>query len=218
MIRAEIDFEPLFMRNTDENGYTQVEISDHFAKENSKERAIAELTTKTIKSDQRNQLFLYKLKENGNEKAERIIGWFEKLITIFPNSKIRELPLRVRENNELRDFLSYSLCKLDTGVDNITLEDLDFREFAKKNKIPSETINDLENKGDGMLNYKGDMFFFTQFDGRMHLVKLQFSHQLNGNKSIFDIDNETNGTQRLLDLLPILFRLKEDGHVILFYR
>lgn len=216
MIRTGNDFEPLFMRSTDENGYTKVEISDYFAKENSKERAIAELTTETIKSEQRNQLFLYKLKENGNEKAERIIEWFENLITIFPNSKIRELPLRLRENNELKDFLSYSLRKLDTGVDNITLEDLDFREFAEKNKIPPETIHDLENKGDGMLNFNGEMFFFTEIEGKVHFVKLQFSHKLNGKEKIFDIDNESDGTQRLLDLLPILFRLKEDGHVIYF--
>lgn len=216
MIRTENDFEPLFIRGTDENSYTQVEISDRFAEEHSKERAIAELTTETIKSEQRNQLFLYKLKENGNEKAERIIGWFERLITIFPSSTIRELPLRLRENEEMRKFLSKSLRELDTGVDNIALEDIDFRKFAEKNKIPLETIRDLEDRGDGMLSFKGEKFFFSEIEGKMHLVKLQFSHKLNGKEKIFDIENESDGTQRLLDLLPILFRLQEDGHVIYF--
>ena len=41
-------------------------------------------------------------------------------------------------------------------------------------------------------------------------------HKLNGKVVPFDIDEESDGTQRLLDLLPMLFAMREDSRAIYF--
>ena len=45
---------------------------------------------------------------------------------------------------------------------------------------------------------------------------MKFTHKLNGKTVQFDIDDESDGTQRLLDLLPMLFATRENGHAIYF--
>ena len=48
------------------------------------------------------------------------------------------------------------------------------------------------------------------------LVQLNFMHKLTGKIVPFDSDEESDGPQRLLDLLPMLFAMREDSHAIYF--
>ena len=48
------------------------------------------------------------------------------------------------------------------------------------------------------------------------LYKLEFRHFLNGKRVVFDFDEESDGTQRLTDLLPMIFSLKMKSKQIFF--
>ena len=48
------------------------------------------------------------------------------------------------------------------------------------------------------------------------LVQIKFEHMLNGELVPFNVEEESDGTQRLLDLLPILFSLGKNRHDIYF--
>ena len=69
---TEKDLEPLFTRVTDENGKTEIEIESRFARNKSKDRMLANVLKESIQEGQKNQLFLYKLYDNGIKKAEKI--------------------------------------------------------------------------------------------------------------------------------------------------
>lgn len=63
---------PLFTRVTDENGKTEIDIEAKFARKNSRDRILAEVLKNSIQESQKNQLFLYKLYDNGIKRAEGI--------------------------------------------------------------------------------------------------------------------------------------------------
>ena len=173
----------------------------------------------SIQVNQKNQLFLYKLFDNGIKKVEPIIDWYRNLQIIFPETKVRALPIKMRENTELRTYIGEMLKKMDTGVFDITVasEDIDFHDFAEKLHVPRDIIAEVEEIQSGIVNFAGKYFIFTENDKkRTVLVQLSFTHNLNGRGVQFDIDDESDGTQRLLDLLPMLFFTKENSYSIYF--
>lgn len=218
MIRTDQGFVPMFTRVTDENCITDIEIEAKFGRSNSKDRQLAEVLKSSMKENQKNQLFLYKLKDNGIKKAEKIVGWFENVQVIFPNTKIQWLPIRVKEDSNFREFLSESLSKLDTGVSRISASgaEINFQEFAEKMNLPKELIADIENKESGLISLNGRYFIFFENKNRTSLIQVKFEHSLNNKIASFNIDDESDGTQRLLDLLPILFQMGKKNNTIYF--
>lgn len=216
LIRKEGKFTVLFTRITDENGVTKIEIEDEFAKVGSAERELSDILVRSMQEKQRNQLFLYKLKENGLIKAERVVSWFEDIQVIFPDSKIQGLPIRVKEDVEFREFLSKSLNVLDTGIVEVVAskERIDFHEFAEDVNLPSELVDAVENSKSGLISINGKYFIFLEDEDTTSLIKIQFKHSLNDKHIKFNIDDESDGTQRLLDLLPILFKMEEKSNKI----
>lgn len=219
MVLAENDFIPMFTRVTDSNGKTQIDIESKFARKNSKERSLVEALKEGIQENQKNQLFLYKLHDNGIKKAQHIVEWFKGLQIIFPHTKIQGLPFRMKEDIDFRTFISEALKKLDTGVFNISVvsDEIDFHEFAEKIDLPKEIINEIEDIKNGIVNLNGKYFIFSENKNkRTVLLQLKFEHLLNGTVVKFNIDEESDGTQRLLDLLPILFAMDKKSTVIYF--
>lgn len=216
---AESGFVPLFTRVTDDLGKTEIDIESSFTDKDSKERMLAEVLKESIRENQRNQLFLYKLHDNGIKKAEMIVNWFRSLQIIFPETKVKALPIRMKDDVELRTYIGDMLRKMDTGVFDISVasKEIDFHDFAEKLQVPQEILEDIEEIKNGIVSFGGKYFVFAE-DSRKRttLVQLKFMHKLNGKAANFDIDEESDGTQRLLDLLPMLFAMREDGHAIYF--
>ena len=212
---SENGMEPLFTRATDKNGKTTIEIEQKLAEKDSSERNLAEVLKDSIKANQKNQLFLYKMYDNGIEKVEQIFQWFKHLQTIFPGSSIQALPIRMKIDQDLRDYITKQLQSLDTGVSKVSVvnKKITFDDFAEKYDIPAEVISDMEDIEDGIVNINGKSFFFT--DGK--LLQIKFDHVLNSKTVKFNIDEESDGTQRLVDLLPMLFSIQqEDSNYVYF--
>lgn len=219
MVLTEKDFAPLFTRVTDSNGQTQIDIESKFARKDSKDRILAEALKEGIQENQKNQLFLYKLHDNGIKKAEQIVKWFKGLQAIFPKTKIQGLPLRIQANTDFKTFIAENLKKLDTGVSNISVvsDDIDFQDLAEKLDLPKEIMEEIEEIKNGIINLNGKYFIFSE-DKRKRtvFVQIKFEHRLNGETVKFNIDEESDGTQRLLDLLPILFAMNGKSTFIYF--
>lgn len=209
MILTETGFELVFERKTDQNDKTKIEITSLLAAEGSKERVLAEILTESIKENQVNQLFLYKLADNGVERAEKLFRWFSNIQVIFPESKLNMLEMQVLKNRDLADFLSNMLNKYDTGVKKILAEStqVKLKEILKKMDIPEEIIEDIYDKKNGMVEIQGKLFLFNDDNGEPTLCELKLKHMLAGEAFQLDKEEESDGTQRLLDLLPILFKM-----------
>lgn len=210
MILTENDMVPLFTRVTDTLGRTQIDIEQQFGQE--KERRLAEALKEGIQENQKNQLFLYKLYDNGIKTAEDIVSWFKNLQIIFPKTKVKGLPLRLQQDDDFRTFIAESLKNLDTGVFNLSIasDEMDFHEFAEKVDLPKELIEEIEEMKSGIVNLKGKYFIFAEGKkSRTVMIQIKFEHYLNKRIVSFNMEDESDGTQRLLDLLSILFAMKE---------
>lgn len=202
------DLVPLFTRVTDENGKTEIEIKSKLARSNSKGRELVNILKESIQENQKNQLFLYKLYDNGIKKAETVVQWFKNLQVIFPETRVQALPIRMKADKEMRSYIAKMLEKMDTGVYEISVasDEIDFHEFAQKLDLPKEIVDDIEEIKSGIVNFAGKYFIFSENKKkRTTLVQLKFNHRLNDKSVQFNIDEESDGTQRLVDLLPMLF-------------
>ncbi len=215
---TEKEFVPLFSRVTDEEGKTEIEIESRFAEKKSKERALAEVLKESIQENQRNQLFLSKLQENGIKKAEKIVEWFRSIQVIFPGTKVRALPVRMKADEELRTYIGRMLERMDTGVFEVSVasDEIDFHEIAAKIDLPRALVEEIEEIKNGIVNLAGKYFIFGENKKkRTMLIQLKLTHKLNGRVVRFNIDEESDGTQRLLDLLPMLFAIGKNETVYL---
>ncbi|MCI8567509.1 MAG: ATP-binding protein [Lachnospiraceae bacterium] len=172
----------------------------------------------SIQENQRNQLFLSKLQENGIKKAEKIVEWFRSIQVIFPGTKVRALPVRMKADEELRTYIGRMLERMDTGVFEVSVasDEIDFHEIAAKIDLPRALVEEIEEIKNGIVNLAGKYFIFGENKKkRTMLIQLKLTHKLNGRVVRFNIDEESDGTQRLLDLLPMLFAIGKNETVYL---
>ena len=88
-------------------------------------------------------------------------------------------------------------------------------EFAEKYHISDEIIHDIEEAQSGTIQIGGRYFNFEEGNKKsITFVQVKFEHLLNGKTVNFNMENESDGTQRMVDLLPILFKLKSNEHSI----
>lgn len=192
-----------------------MELSSYLGRKNSKKRRLAELLMETLKKNQRNQLFLYKLSENGFSFAEDIMDWFYKIQIIFPSSKVHMLEMRLMQNEDFARFLSSKLIKYDTGIHKIFAQTkkVQLAQLLKDMDISQEIIDEISEKREGLVNIKGRLFIFNEENGEPMLFEMILEHSLAGKSFPFHKDEESDGTQRLLDLLPVLFGLTSKSSV-----
>lgn len=217
MVLTKDEFRPMFIRETGQNDITTIDIKSLFARANSKDRNLAEVLKDSLQENQKNQLFLYKLADNGVRKAEIIMEWFSNIQVIFPNSKIKMLPMKVMTDDDLRHYLSDKLNGSDTGVSQLLAKskEVTFKELAEKMDISDDEVAIIQSKKSGIVEIGRKLFLFSEKNKQTQFIQLKFEHILNDRKVEFNIDDESDGTQRLLDLLPMLFKLSE-GNMMYF--
>lgn len=204
---------PLFTRLTDLKGTTNIEIMSAYSKQKSKSRNIAELLKDTVKE---NQLFLTKLYDNRlhTHDIDFIINWFENLQIIYPSTNVHALPLRVKNDEAFSTFLSENLANMDTGVHNISVatEEYSMEKFKEKFGLPDELIQDIEEKQTGVLSINGQYFIFSDNKNGQPImfVRLKFEHILKDNSFSLNLEEESDGTRRIINLLPILFKIDDN--------
>lgn len=219
LCQGERDLTPLFSRQTDEQGKTEIELYAGLTREGTRERELAEILTEGLGAQQSNQLFLRRLSENGVKRAEQVIAWFETVQVIYPDSQVQALPLRMQRDSNFKEFIAESLKKLGTGVTGVTVarDEVDFYDLAGKMALPETLVEKIEEMGDGIISYDGKYFLFEGGEGSQTvMLQLKFQHLLNGKVVSFDWKDESDGTKRLLDLLPILFWIKERKNAVFF--
>jgi len=216
MVLSSEGFKTMFTRVTNDINETKIEVTSRLARNNSKSRNLIDALKEGMKENQKNQLFLYKLFDNGVKKAEKIVSWFEKINFIYPGTKLQGLPIKVSMDSEFSEFLSDNLRLLDTGIYKIaaSTKKISFQDMIDKMEIPNEVAEEIEGLKNGILNIDGKYFIFSEDENSILFVQLKFEHHLNNSSYDFSREDESDGTKRLLDLLPILFRLNRSTETI----
>ena len=132
-----------------------------------------------------------------------VYRWFERLIIVSLRSYYSQLAKRINEEPDFKQFVSDLLSMADTGISGI---------IGKKEEItPEQDLREhLREIQDNIL------FERTQNSDKKYLYYLQSEHVTNQGKIIeFPIKFESEGTRRLLHLLPILYMVTQKDQIFI---
>lgn len=199
----------IFNRKEKDN-QIEVEGFDFFTPE---ERDIIPLLSKTIGNQQKAKSFLYKLHDNNVKSIEKAYAWLSGLIFVFPTSKYAVKAVRISEDENYRMSLSNYLKKYDTGIEktyadtSMSLDDAVTR-YGMPRKVVEE-IYEIAKKSESsdignLLEFDNDLFDIRIKNGKIVVCKIRNFHKLNNNEVTLDLTEESSGTRRLFDLIPLL--------------
>jgi uncharacterized protein len=174
-----------------------------------------------------NQLFLTEAIDRNVTILEPIEQWFRDVLTIIPaESAHASLEYLILSDKLFVDFINNFLKIAGTGINNVTggkVElnfDLQFPGMSK-----SERENIIQKMSEANANsvviiedILGNQYLLLKSeDGSTKLLKLVTQHRHeNGDLIDFSIDEESEGTQRLINLIPALIALQEEQEMVIF--
>jgi len=174
--------------------------------------------------NQSNKLFLSEIANKELEIKEvkiinEIYNWFEeKLIIIYPDTQYEELGT-LRNNSSLTKTFKKYLSEFDTGVVDISSIEEDFENSLKNipDSLKKQIIKDItKNDVIGTLRTPDSQFLTIYKDDKdeIKVEKLGLIHNKNI-KEIFELKDESDGTRRLFDLIPLISKFSKDYTIII---
>ncbi|NBC24973.1 MAG: AAA family ATPase [Bacteroidetes bacterium] len=149
-----------------------------------------------------------------------VFEWFDdKLKVFFPRTRFRGMEFHLESNKDLSKSMSKFLKYFNTGVSDLLKTEIDLDKDIKE--IPKEAVNDLiadleEGKRAiiGTLDNRTSFAFEKDKRGKTRAYKLVTTH-LNkiGKDVVFEMDEESDGTRRLIDFIPMLVDISKNDSV-----
>lgn len=175
-----------------------------------------------------NELFLFSC---GTRNIRNIIGidpitsaidWFSDTLTIvFPDSKLFGMETNISSDKDLREIYRWFLTEFKTGITGLETIKVDFfsNEVLLPQKLKESIINKLEIGERAIISSLDDIRYtiFKSKEGLIEASKLMTKHKIKNKPEFinFEITEESDGTQRIMDLIPALTELCRDNKVFL---
>lgn len=216
----------IFQRSTD----AQQTFDLDFLYSKNKKKEEQQFLKFTAKGTPNNQLFLTeirtrKVEENVSyiEDLLNVIDWFHNsLKVIFPDGKYKEgIKFELKEDENLlitfQEFLNY----FDTGIDGVCLEDIDADNIDIPQIILKKIKEDLLDKKTEdvratILSSRNTTYFISKKQENIVYHKFMTKHKTyNKEDEYFDTSNESDGTNRIIDFIPLLMDLLKGDNVFI---
>lgn len=156
-----------------------------------------------------NQLFLTNSVSQKVEKFEFVYKWFrDHLKLIGPDSRFGPFEKFFDKNHFLYGMMNEMLRELDTGIyslgeDEVPFNNIPFPEDIKR-KLRERVKEGQSVRLEEIIT--ADRFIVTRENGELQAKKLVSFHKKdNEGKIRFDISQESDGSKRVIDLLPAFF-------------
>lgn len=154
-----------------------------------------------------NQLYLTNAVSQNVTDFRPVYDWFKSsLVLIAPDFRVENFEDYLEEDQPLYGVMNSSLAQLDTGIAHLGAEEIPLENLPlPDNLIP--IVNHVIKSGGiyRILNRDtSERFVLTaRADGGIRVRKLVSNHnRSDGSRIKFDLNQESSGTQRVIDLLP----------------
>lgn len=167
-----------------------------------------------FKGTRDNQLFLTNSVSQKVDNFRPVYNWFkDSLNLVAPDSRFEPFEQFLDERHPLYATMNEMLPQLDTGIAHLGVEDLPFEHIPLPEPMKMMLQEDLK---DGMtfrlMSDKNERFVFTRRNGELIAKKLVTYHpKSDGTEAKFEIRQESDGSQRVIDLLPAFLELAAPG-------
>ena len=209
---------PIFERTVTEKD-DSIKLSPTLAKLEAKEFEFISFLAKGTPKD---KTFLHEyIRRNGKgiDAIQEVYDWFMHMQIIFPNSRNRDIAVRVLKDQDFKKAAKALLDLFGTGVSDLKRVDVNPEEIG----LPDEFRQDMEQKllkqgKGGMVVFDNVRFYYVELKADQIIVwkELRLVHIADdGSERIFNITEESDGTIRLLDFIPMLIDMKTNDAVYL---
>ena len=160
-----------------------------------------------------NQLYIHECIERNVDTFAAPYEWFRHVLTVItPESHPLSIEFELQEDETIQNFFSQILNAADTGIHRIITQNIEWD--SPEGELIQEVLKDdlSRNPGDIIYLQHASGMRFTIVNNPDEeiptLLKLVTTHlNADGQEISFDIYEESDGTKRLLDLIPLLHEL-----------
>lgn len=203
------DDELVFERKMDSKKATKLKVSPKYVK-TQKDRLLMQLYEEDLLAP--DVPFISLVKDKKFTEINKAYQWIEKgLMIILPGMQYAGLTYSFIDDDDFKSFTNKLICKFDTGIKELDIQTLDFDTyFGEDNKSEKERILKLIKSGE--MEPVGDSRNAVSMmeDGKPVIKKVVSYHATpSGKKVMFELFNESDGTLRLIDFIPVLFMLEK---------
>ncbi len=200
----------IFTRKT-ENGKTKIDLSDDYIK-NDQDRIRVELYQNEFLKEYTPFLKLISESKESFVEIKEAFDWFKaNLLVVFPKSRPSGLAERLNRSQEFKEFADSLICSLHTGISKIEVNQYDLDQFFGKDD--KETADEIrkelkaENQIIPLRSPGNREELIAVLEGGRPVIKRVISKHANKEGKLFDflIDEESDGTIRLFDLIPAIY-------------
>jgi AAA15 family ATPase/GTPase len=206
----------LYERTTDAHGTVKIE-APGLKSEGEKLRALV-----TVGGPQ-NQSFLATMHAtlDGQELGDEMNGilkWFRRrLVLIGPTTNYNSLGVKLARDKDFSAFAGEFLKSSSTGVDHLDVREDEIGEDELRTLLPesmvSKILKDVSEDEDGIARVKladaNELLLERTDQNHYYRISIQAAHDHGDGKTTpLELKEESDGTQRLLNLLPALHSLK----------
>lgn len=208
----------LYERETLPNGSVEVDLSKQLAAESEKLKAFATIGGRA------NQLFLTAVIDQLDEPNRggtigSVDGWFRRVAVVYPDTRVPMLPVFLNNSDDLREFISRFVKELRVGPNSFStrIGSVDgLFDDAEKATILSDLKTQPDNGRLAKTNTGKSVLVELDDEGRLVRLETIAKHLTEGGDEIeMAMDQQSDGTIRLVELLPFLHFLHHHDWVIL---
>ncbi|SFB72622.1 hypothetical protein SAMN05421780_101124 [Flexibacter flexilis DSM 6793] len=140
--------------------------------------------------------------------VKKAYGWFsETLQIITPDSKPRALAHKIDTDIDFKKYAEDLMRSFNIGIKSLGTEKKNIREFFgedNENELDKliKEVEDSPKKMLGLRSRRGDELVLVKEHDTIWVKTLKVEHSSNNNSAFFDLDEESDGTVRLLDFVP----------------
>lgn len=218
----------IFNRELDENGISRVESEVLYASDEEKIRMKVYLDDfrENISESFRKKTILCDIALRVNDKQGMfteiisVYEWFKNILVIFPDSKYNALN-DVAVENQMRGFYTRVMSFFDTGIESVESQqqEMDFDKVLQN--IPRDEAEKIKIEISNEVSEHPIMFRVNQqiyilrkdMNGNVIYNKLLLNH--GNDKDLFEYSDESDGTKRLFDLIPLFHESKKNSVIFI---
>ena len=157
----------------------------------------------------RNQLFLTNATGQKVDEFRPIFDWFRKTLTLIgPTSAFGPIEILGNKRGTIYTKMSRMLARLDTGVAHLDQENVSWEKVFPEAIRKEIRRNISKNSVARVESPWGERFTLSMSNGELLAKKLVSCHMdKDGAEVRFDMNDESDGTRRLIDILPAFIAL-----------
>lgn len=214
--------ELIFERKTDIDNKTEITFSKEFENDEKSQVLKSVILEDFVKPGEPVLKLLSNRDNKFLKKVKLAYKWFDQTLQILkPDSRPSALAHKVDVDKEFQHYAKDLMCSFNLGVTDLISEKKEIQEYFGEDNIKdvNEFISDLKNNPEQIIGLRannGDEIIIVNENGKIIVKSLKIGHIGKNNKQVlFDLDEESDGTVRLLDFVPAFKSVISDKRVFI---